>query len=258
MEKPKTERVKLEPRDRTYLLIGNSSPLTYFIASKDTKRNRLLFFDEKNNINRPLRYARNQNTPFEDEQDDNAILEPIVFEDGTLRVPKTNPVLQEFLHYHPGNGTEFYEFDQEKDAQEDIQYINAEIDALLLVRDLADANINKLEAIARLLIGDAVANMTSSEIKRDMMLYARRNPIDFIDAANDPSLNINNLAARAFSDGYFTFRNNKDIHFNLKENKKRLLTVPFGEDHIFVFASYLQSDEGLELYKFLEEKISGI
>ena len=34
--------------------------------------------------NKALRYARNQNSPFQDEQDDNAILEPIVFEEDPI------------------------------------------------------------------------------------------------------------------------------------------------------------------------------
>ena len=69
----------------------------------------LLYFDEETGINRPLRYARNQNSPFQDEQDDNAILEPIVFEDGFLFVPKTNQILQKFLALHPANGSIFVE-----------------------------------------------------------------------------------------------------------------------------------------------------
>lgn len=251
------KRVKLEPKDRTYLLKLENAPLSYFIAHKDTARKRLLYYNEETNTNHPLRYARNSNSPFQEEQDANVIVEPIVFEDGVLNVPKTNPVLQEFLHYHPGNGSEFYEFDPEKDAQEDVEYLFNEIDALILARDLADKDFTTLEAVARLVLRGNIDKMSSSEIKRDMMIFAKRYPQDFMEAANDSSLKINNFAARAFSSGYFTFRNNKDIHFNLKDNKKRLMTVPFGHDHIHVFASYLQSDEGLELYKFLEEKFSG-
>jgi len=250
------KRVKLESKDRTYLLKGDSAPLTYFILSRDTKRKRLLYFDEEEGVNLTLRYAKNQKSPFEHEQDANAILEPIVFEDGVLRVPRTNPVLQEFLHYHPGNGTEFYEFDSEKDAQEDVEYLATEIDALIAVRDLTQNDFGKLEAIARLVLAGNVDTMSSAEIKRDMMLFAKRYPQDFMEVLDDPSLSINNIAFKAISEGYLTFRNGKDIYYNLKDNKKRLLTVPFGEDHIYVLASYLQSDEGLELYKFLEEKIS--
>jgi hypothetical protein len=250
------KRVKLDSKDRTYLLKGDSAPLTYFILSRDTKRKRLLYFDEEEGVNLTLRYARNQKSPFEHEQDANAILEPIVFEDGVLIVPKTNPVLQEFLHYHPGNGTEFYEFDSERDAQEDVEYLFNEIDALIAVRELTQNDFNKLEAIARIVLAGNVDSMSSAEVKRDMMLFAKRYPQDFMEALDDPSLSINNIAFKAISEGYLTFRNGKDIYYNLKDNKKRLLTVPFGEDHIYVLASFLQSNEGLELYKFLEEKIS--
>ena len=250
------KRVKLESKDRTYLLKGDASPLTYFILSRDTQRKRLLYFDEEEGVNLTLRYARNQKSPFEHEQDANAILEPIVFEDGVLNVPRTNPVLQEFLYYHPGNGSEFYEFDSEKDAQEDVEYLVSEIDALIAVRDLSQNDFGKLEAIARLVLNNDVDKMSSAEIKRDMMLFAKRYPHDFMEALDDPSLSINNIAFKAISEGYLTFRNGKDIYYNLKDNKKRLLTVPFGEDHLYVLASYLQSDEGIELYKFLEDKIS--
>jgi hypothetical protein len=257
MEKLAIKKVVLEPKDRLYILKNNSSPLAYYIASKDTPRKRLLFYDEATNTNHPLRYARNSNSPFQEEQDQNVIVEPIVFEDGTLNVPKNNPVLQQFLHYHPGNGFEFIEFDNEKDAEEDMAFIYSELDAQLAARDLAANDFNTLEAVARILIGGRAESMSSSEVKRDMMLYAKRYPQDFLEAIHDPSLKINNIAARAFSDGYMTLKNHgKDIYFNLKENKKKLVTIPFGDNANSVLASYLQSNEGLELYKFLEEKIS--
>ena len=96
----------------------------------------LLYFDEETGINRPLRYARNQNSPFQDEQDDNAILEPIVFEDGFLFVPKNNQVLQKFLSSHPANGSIFVEINKKKEAQDVVDNLNAEVDALIEARQL--------------------------------------------------------------------------------------------------------------------------
>jgi hypothetical protein len=77
------------------------------LASRNTKRFPLLWYDEESNQNRPLRYAINQKSPFEDEQDGNAIVEAIIFENGFLAVPKQNPALQKFLYYHPMNGLVF-------------------------------------------------------------------------------------------------------------------------------------------------------
>ena len=244
----------LEPKDRVYLLNSDKQPLSYFIASRDTPRSRLLYYDEDNNLNRQLRYARNSSSPFQDEQDKNVILEPIVFEDGVLRVPKSNPVLQEFLHYHPNNGKEFYEFDNNKDAQDHVDFMYNELDAQVTARDL---DWTTVEAVANVLLGGQVSNMTTSEVKRDIMLYAKKYPQDFMEAVNDPSLRVNNIAARALSDGYLSFRNNKkEIFYNLKENKKKLMTVPFGEDPLYTLVSFLKSNDGLELFKFLDEKIS--
>jgi hypothetical protein len=49
--------------------------------------------------------------------------------------------------------------------------------------------------------------------------------------------------------------NNKDICFNLKGNKNKILTVPYGEQPVYILASYLQSDEGIETLKMLEKKL---
>ena len=89
-----------------------------------------MHFDEETGINRELRYARNQKSPFVDEQDGNAILEPVVFVDGFLHVPKQNQVLQQFLHYHPMNGRKFVEVDKAKDAEAQVDRLLVEADAL--------------------------------------------------------------------------------------------------------------------------------
>ena len=114
------------PVDKVYRLkIGN--PLSYTLASRNHPRFPLMWYDEKNNVNRALRYCTNQKSPFEDEQDGNAIIEAIIFEDGFLRVPKNNPVLQQFLHYHPLNGSIFVEVDKEKDAASEVHDLDLEI-----------------------------------------------------------------------------------------------------------------------------------
>ena len=90
-------------KERVYLLNSDKTPVTFFIQSRSNKRKQLLFFDEEKGINRALRYSKNQRSVFEDEQDGTAILEPIIFEDGKLSVAKNNPILQQFLDYHPDN-----------------------------------------------------------------------------------------------------------------------------------------------------------
>jgi len=239
--------------DKFYKLKRDVAPLTYMLASRNSQRYPLLWFDEEKGINRPLRYARNQKSPFEDEQDGNAILEPIVFEDGVLFVPKTNQVLQKFLYYHPQRDMVFEEINKERDAQEELDYVEAALEAQVIAKNL---EFEKLVSVARVLLGSQAEKMSSIELKRDILLYAKENPVDFLDTLNDPMLEMQDTVYQFFNKTYLVFRNgNKDVYFNLPKNKKKLLTVPFGEDPYFIVASHFQSDEGIEIYKILKKRL---
>lgn len=233
-----------------YVLKRKTPPLSFMLASRHTRRKPLLYFDGTSN--RPLRYARNQKSPFEDEQDGTAIVEPIIFDDGFLHVPKDNPVLQEFLSYHPGFGDIFVEVNKEAEAKEEVQSLDAEVDALIAARSLT---LDMLENISRVLLGSSVDKMTTAELKRDVLVFAKQNPFEFLDLLNDPMLELESKVAKFFEDGLLGMRNkNKDVYFNLANNKTKMLTVPFGESANYIVASYLQSDEGVETLKLLEKQ----
>jgi hypothetical protein len=238
--------------DKVYVLKRKNFPMTLMLNSRNSPRKPLLYFDETTGQNRPLRYARNQNSPFEDEQDGHAILEPIIFEDGLLAVPKNNQVLQKFLAYHPENGTLFEELDTKKDASQQIDLMMIQLEAQNAAMNL---DIATREAIGRILLGARVDRLSSEELKRDVLLYARNYAEEFLDMINDPELRLQNIAAKALQDNLFTLKNNRrDIYFNFPDNKKKLMGIPFGDDPVKLLTSYLQSDEGIDLYKVLESK----
>lgn len=241
-------------KDKTYKLTRDAAPLCYILPTRNHKRFPLLYFDEKTQTNRALRYARNQNSPFEDEQDGQAIVEPVIFEDGFLSVPRTNPVLQEFLHYHPYNGVRFVEIDEKKDAEQELDEINLEVDALQEARSLS---VEDLENLTRVLFERNPDTMTISELKRDMIRFAKAEPSAFLKAVSDPELRHESNVQKFFDEKLLSFRNNKkEVYFNTPSNKKRMLTIPFGEDPIYVVSSYLKSDEGLDALKMLENQLS--
>jgi len=236
---------------KTYKLKSHATPLSYMLASRNSTRFPLLHFDEEQGINRPLRYARNQKSPFEDEQDGNAILEPIVFEDGFLHVPKENQVLQQFLHYHPQKGKVFTEVDKARDASEQVEWMDFVLEAQIQARELS---VSKLASLGRVVFGQKADKMTTAELKRDMLVYAQSDPQDFLDTLNDPMIQVQDEVVQFVSAGLLRINNNK-VNFNLPSNKKKLMTVPFGEDAHYILASYMQSDDGLEVYKLLKKHL---
>jgi len=247
------KKVKEKYVDKAYRLKNQSAPLAYMLASKHTRRSPLLYFDDETGQNRPLRYAKNQKSPFEDEQDGNVVLEPIVFEDGLLAVPRSNQVLQKFLYYHPSNGKVFEEINREQDAMESLSFIERGIEAAAIAKDLKG---DKLYSVARVMIGARADKMSTPEIRRDILLYAQNDPEDFLDTVNDPMLELYDDTVQFFSKHWLVLKNNgKDVYFNLPKNKQKILSVPFGEDHYFIMSSWFQGDDGVETYKLLKKRL---
>ena len=238
--------------DKVYKL-KKGSPLSYTLASRNHPRFPLMWYDEKNNLNRALRYAINQKSPFEDEQDGNAIIEPIIFEDGFLRVPKNNPVLQLFLYYHPLNGLIFTEVDKEKDAVEEVEDLNLEIEALVEARQLT---LDQIETLTRVMFGKDPSTVSTAELRRDILVFAKRDPKEFLNILNDPELKFQAKVRLFFENKLLMLRNgDKEVWFNTATNKKKMLSVPFGEDHFDTVAHFLQSDEGIDSLKMLESTL---
>lgn len=238
--------------DRVYkLTTGN--PLSYSLASRNHPRFPLMWFDEKKNQNRALRYAVNQKSPFEDEQDGNAIIEPIIFEDGFLSVSRTNPALQEFLHYHPLNGKVFVEVDDEKEAADEVVDLEREADALVEARKLS---LEQLETLTRVMFGKDPSTISTAELKRDMLVFAKNDPIGFLTTLNDPELQFQAKIRLFFEEKLLGFRNGeKEIWFNTPTNKKKMLSVPYGEDPYVITGHFLSSDEGIDSLKMLEANL---
>ena len=189
-------------------------------------------------------------SPFEDEQDGNFIIEPIIFEDGFLRVPKNNPVLQQFLHYHPLNGTIFSEVDKEKDAAEEVQDLDLEIEALVEARQLS---LDQIETLTRVMFGKDPSTVSTAELKRDILVFAKKDPKEFLNILNDPELKFQAKVRLFFENKLLILRNGeKEVWFNTATNKKKMLSVPFGEDPYEMVAHFLQSDEGIDSLKMLE------
>jgi hypothetical protein len=246
-----------EIKSRVYVLMRSERPISCLIQARSTKRKPLLYFDKDKGYNRELRYAPNQKSPFVDEQDGTALLEPVVFEDGMLVVPQENQVLQKFLFYHPEKGKTFQEKDPEQEAIEAIKKLEIEEDAILAVRDL---NINQLKTLLRIGTREDVSRLTISEIKHNARVLARNQPHEVIRILNDPLLKVQDIVARAFEQKILNQKGKmRDVYINNKTGGKtvssRLLSVPPSENHIFTVSKFLQSNEGLPVLELINRLI---
>ena len=200
-KKEQVAKPQWEVKDRVYLLTGDKTPLTLTIPSKHTTKHALLYFDSSLQKQRELRYATNMSSPFVDEQQGEVTLGHIMFKDGKLVVPAKDIGLQKLLSlYHPLKNKMYYEFSAVEVAKDQLIDLELEIDALNAARTI---DIDQAEAIMRVELGSQVNTMTSKELKRDLLVFAKNNPRLFMELANDENVQLRNFAIRAQRKWYY-------------------------------------------------------
>ncbi len=256
----KSAPVKKEPqkptweiKDRTYYLKDGSTPLTFRLASRHSRLRPLLYFDKDLGYQKEIRYATNQASPFANEQKGEATLGHIVFEKGVLTVPKEQQTLQKLLSlYHPYLNLRYEEFDSVVEAEDDLDDLELEFEAMSAAREM---DIDQGEAILRVEKGSEVSSMSSKEIKRDLLLFARNNPSLFIELANDDNVQLRNIAIRATEQGIISLSGDNRT-FNWASNNRKLMTVPFDENPYSAMAAFFKTDEGIDVLKSIEKKLN--
>jgi len=241
-----------EVKPRTYILTGNKSPLTLTITSKHTRRHPLLWFDPVKQEQRELRYATNQSSPFVDEQKGEATLGHITFRDGVLTVPKEDIALQKLLTlYHPMKNRRYKEHIPHRIAEDQLENIEWEIEALNVAFNM---DIDAAEAIVRVEEGSKVNKMSSKELRRDLLLFAKRNPRLFLSLASDENVQLRNFAINAVENNIiYVSQDQRYVHWG--SNDRKLLTVPFDENPYSALAAWFKTDEGIDVYKSIEKRL---
>ena len=255
VETPKIKEVKPEPKkdkweikDRTYVLRNGTKPL-----SKSIKATNIYWFDEEKGYERELKYCENQRTVFVDEMKGDQRLSHIIFRAGVLHVKKNKVSLQKLLSiYHPQAGKTWIELKPKVKAANEVDAIELELTALNAAMNM---DINMAEAIMRVESGSKVANMSSKELKRDLLLFAKKNPKLFIELANDENIQLRNFGIKA-TEARILKLSNDQRYFMWGSNDKKLMTVPFDEHPYSALAQWFKTDEGMEIYANIEKRLN--
>ena len=237
-----------EIKDRVYYLKGRAKPV-----SRSIKSSGIYYFDEEKAANREIKYCRNQQTPFVDEMKGDQLLSHIIFRAGVLFVPKQEIVLQKLLSiYHPDKDKLYYEYKPVEEARNELDILEMEIEALDLARSI---DIDLAEAIMRVEVGSKVSDLSSKELKRDLLLFARRNPSLFLELASDDNVQLRNFGIKATELGILKLSSDQRT-FSWGSNNRKLMTVPFDEHPYTALAHWFKTDEGMEVYTNIEKRLN--
>ena len=246
--KPEPKKDEWEIKDRVYYLNSKRKPLSYSL-----KASGVYYFDEEKGYERELKYCSNQTTCFVDEMKGDQRLEHVVFRSGALYVPKNKTVLQKLLSlYHPHRDNLFYEHKPQTIATNEVETIELEIEALVAARNL---DIDMAEAVMRAEKGSSVSSMSSKELKRDLLLFAKKKPRLFLDLVNDENVMLRNFGIKATEMGIIRLSSDQRT-FTWGSNGRKLMNVPFDEHPYSALAMWFKTDEGMEIYQNIEKRLN--
>jgi hypothetical protein len=244
--------------DKTYRLTDNRSGESCVI--KTGKRGNLTILDFKTQMRRAIKHCPNQKSIYVDEQDKFALVEPIIFEGGYLKVLFDQPITQKFLDYHPSNaanakdGGWFELVDDEIEAAEDIHTEELQIDVKSMIRKVSKEKdgIHRLSAIVAVLKGSVLeaSKMGIEELKRELYNEVENDLSYFVNEAGDVTIFDNHdiqrkyLILNGIREGILKkSANGKSILWS--KDGKLIVTAPRSVDTIDYFADFLTTDEGI-------------
>ena len=249
---PKVKKDTWEIKNRLYEIASGKEPLVFSIVTSHSNRKPMLWFDEEQGYQRELRYATNQRSPFVDEQKGQCTMGRIIFRNGKLTVPKENVVLQKLLSlYHPDRNMLYTEYEPQVQATNEVEWIEFELAALNMAKGLS---IDEAEAILRVEVGEAVNTLASSELKRDVLIFARKNPQLFLELAQDDNTQLRSFGIKAVEARILNLSQDQRT-FTYGGNGRKVMTVPFDEHPYSALSAFFKTDEGMEIYKAIEKRL---
>ena len=248
VETPKPKKDTWEIKDRTYYLKRNKRPVSYIVKSTG-----LYWFDEELGYEREIKYCENQRTPFVDEMQGDQRLSHIIFRSGVLFVPKNKVVLQKFLSlYHPQKDILYYEHKPVKVAENQLDWLEFEVAALQAASNL---DIDMAEAVMRAEKGSEVSSLSSKELKRDLLLFAKSNPQLFLELVTDENIQLRNTGIKATEANILRLSDDQRT-FSWASTGRKLFTVPFDEHPYSALAAWFKTDEGMEIYTNIQKRLN--
>ena len=246
--KPKEKIDKWKVKDRVYTLKSDKKPLSKMIKSAN-----IYWFDEELGYERELKYCENQRTSFVDEMKGDQRLEHIIFRSGNLFIPKEQTTLQKLLSlYHPHRDNVYEEYKPAAIAADEIDILNIQVDALIAARNI---DIDMAEAIMRVEKGSEVSNLSSKELKRDLLVFARNNPKLFLELADDENVMLRNFGIKAVEAGILRLSSDQR-NFLWGSNGRKLMIIPFDEHPYTALSHWFKTDEGMEIYSNIEKRLN--
>jgi hypothetical protein len=208
-------------------------------------------YDKSQDRVRQIRYCPSEPSIFVEEQSEKAVRKSVVFSDGRLLVRPDQPNLREFMELHPENqangGSLFYRVDKEKKAQLDVTKEFAVADAIMMIKEKPFEDLLSVAASLNFNV-----DRQASEIKHDLLMYAKRNPSSFIKMFDNPEVTMKAKIRMAIKYGVLE---ESKCAVRWKDSGNMIVSVPEGKDGTDTLLRFLMTDAGAPTVEELDRQL---
>lgn len=200
---------------------------------------------------REIRYCPSEPSIFKDEQESDARRAPVMFTEGRIFVRPDQPNLKEFLDRHPDNtangGKRFYLVDETKQKKVEIEKEYVMVDAINMIRTRP---LDDLLAVATGL--NINVDRPVEEIKHDLLVFAKKNPKNFIDSFDNPIVEMRAKLSQASKYQIISISQDGVRWF---DTNKLIVSVPAGKDPMDVMVRYCLTDAASPVVTEIERQL---
>ena len=208
-------------------------------------------YDEELGKVREVRYCKNENSIFKEDQNERSVKTPVIFTMGRLFVPKEQPNLKAFMNCHPdnkANGGALFEL------VDNLKKVEVSIDKEFLMNDAINLLRNKEldELLSVALAYGMDIDRPVAEVKHDLLLKAKTSPKVFIESFDNPVVAMKSKIKQAVS--YQIIKADSDA-IKWFDTNKHIISVPVGQDPVDVFVRYCMTEAAAPVVGEIERQL---
>ena len=240
---PNVKRVQKKNEIRVYKM-RKKSGATFLLQQSGI----LTFAD---GVQREIRYCPNEPSIYRDEQNEASKRQAIIFTDGELYVRPEQVNLYKYLDAHPENesngGNRFYLHKEEVVAEKKLVDEFEVHDAITLIRT---KELNELLSVA-ISFGIDI-DKPVNEIKHDLMYFAKKDPSNFIEAFDNPMVQMKTMVTQAHKYQIISLKEDKVVWY---DTNKLILSVPAGKDPADVFTRFCMTEGAAPVVEQIQKQL---
>ena len=205
-----------------------------------------------------LRYVKNYDTPFVEQQEGEVEIGNVDFENQLISL-SDDICLFRFLQLHPDNiengGKLFKLVNKKADAEAELEMYEITDNAKDWVKSLGE---KEMKAVAKYLTDisiDAINMLTKPQLKLVLMKECDARPKKVLEVKDDPRVQTSYLYHLAIASGLLSFNSDSGKLKN-KNSGREIVVIPAGEDAgLWIAAWSIRDEKGREFIEYLKKNL---